>query len=248
MMQISDHLTRSTPPRYSGTDSRPDSWGDRAERTKPPQPDLARGLSDRQAVIAVMITKGVTCQDIAVDLMLPLRTVEGHLHQALRVLDVSRVQDLTYEVIAAHYDTDSLAATTRSGQRETSEPARSTRPIESTDRTGGGYSLNSLVALDAAEASQAHGEDLSRVAALIHELEAIRAQLEQERDTVQHLHQAVGSRDTIGQAKGILMERYKISADAAFLMLRDESNLSHRKLLTVAHDLIYSGEESASTR
>lgn len=244
MMQISDHLTRSTPPSDSGIDSRPDSWGDRHERTELPQPDLARGLSDRQAVIAAMITTGVTCQDIAVDLMLPLRIVKDHLHQALRVLGVSRVQDLTYELITAHYDTDSSAATTRSDQRAAPEPAR---PKSSTNPTTGGCSLNSLVALDEAEASQAHDEELTHVAALTRELTAIRAQLDQERDTVQQLHKAVGSRDTIGQAKGILMERYKISADAAFLMLCDESSLSHRKLVNVAHNLIYSGEASAST-
>jgi AmiR/NasT family two-component response regulator len=35
---------------------------------------------------------------------------------------------------------------------------------------------------------------------------------------VAHLANAVASRDLIGQAKGILMERYKISPERAFLV------------------------------
>ncbi len=187
-----------------------------------------------------MTTNGVTCQDIAFELMLPLRTVQGHLHQALRVLGLSRVEDLTYEVITAHYEKTLLAA--RSDQRKTfdsNEPTGSPEPVQ------GDNPSNSLVALDAA---QARNEELTHVAALTRELEATRAQLEQERDTVQQLHQAIDSRDIIGQAKGILMERHKISAEAAFTTLVRHSNLSHRKLVYVAHHLICSGEEAACQR
>ena len=49
-----------------------------------------------------MIANGFTCQDIAFELLLPLRTVQGHLLIVLRVLDLSRAEDLTYKVIAAH--------------------------------------------------------------------------------------------------------------------------------------------------
>ena len=236
------HLIRS--PRQS--DSWTDGRGDRAVQTNPTYSAGARGLSDRQAVITVMTTNGATCQDIAFELRLPLRTVQGHLHQALHILDLPRDEDLTYEVIATHYERTLLAA--RSDQRGTFEPTEPTGSAEPQEPAGGDNPSNSLVVLDAAEASQAHDEEITHIAALTHELAATRAQLEQERATVRQLHQAVDSRDTIGQAKGILMERHKISADAAFAMLRDESNRSNRRLVAVAHGLSYSGEEITCKR
>ena len=197
----------------------------------------ARGLSDRQAVIAAMIASGVTCQDVAFELLLPLRTVQGHLRQTLQVLNLRHVEDLTYEVIAAHQEQHLAAATTRSDRPGTPKPTTGERP-------------NALVALDAAEASHARGGNPAQVAALRLELETARTELadsradvEQEREAARQLRQAVASRDIIGQAKGILMERHKISADAAFQMLQDDSNHSNRKLVVIAHDLIYSGEE-----
>ncbi len=54
---------------------------------------------------------------------------------------------------------------------------------------------------------------------------------------VDHLHRAVDSRDLIGQAKGILMERYQISADQAFRFLVSVSSTTGRKLHDVAHQL-----------
>ena len=48
-----------------------------------------------------------------------------------------------------------------------------------------------------------------------------------------HLIRALETRDIIGQAKGILMERFQIDADAAFDLLREASNRSNRKV----HDL-----------
>ena len=52
-----------------------------------------------------------------------------------------------------------------------------------------------------------------------------------------HLHRAVDSRDLIGQAKGILMERYQISADQAFRLLVRISSTAGRKLHDLAHEL-----------
>ena len=43
---------------------------------------------------------------------------------------------------------------------------------------------------------------------------------------------AMGTRDLIGQAKGILTERYKISGDQAFGLLVRVSQRTHRKLAT----------------
>lgn len=62
-----------------------------------------------------------------------------------------------------------------------------------------------------------------------------------------HLHQAIESRDVIGQAKGILMERYKITAHQAFLLLAKASQQANRKLHVIAEELANSGELGTGT-
>jgi transcriptional regulator with GAF, ATPase, and Fis domain len=59
-----------------------------------------------------------------------------------------------------------------------------------------------------------------------------------------NLQVALESRDTIGQAKGILMERYKIGPAAAFDLLIAASQRTHRKLREVADQLTATGELS----
>lgn len=59
---------------------------------------------------------------------------------------------------------------------------------------------------------------------------------------ISQLNDALISRQLIGQAEGILMERYKISAQQAFLVLTRASSTSNRKLRDVAEDLTVSGE------
>jgi AmiR/NasT family two-component response regulator len=58
----------------------------------------------------------------------------------------------------------------------------------------------------------------------------------------EHLRRAIESRDQIGQAKGILMERFKISADAAFDQLRTASQRLNVKLRDLAVRLAETGE------
>ncbi|WP_330359597.1 GAF and ANTAR domain-containing protein [Actinosynnema sp. ALI-1.44] len=53
----------------------------------------------------------------------------------------------------------------------------------------------------------------------------------------EHLHKAIDSRDVIGQAKGILMQRRKISADEAFDVLRETSQSLNVKLSELAETL-----------
>ena len=55
------------------------------------------------------------------------------------------------------------------------------------------------------------------------------------------LAQALVRRDVIGQAKGILMERYKISGERAFLVLTRVSQTTNRKLHDVADELVRHG-------
>ncbi|MFC3300224.1 GAF and ANTAR domain-containing protein [Arthrobacter agilis] len=60
----------------------------------------------------------------------------------------------------------------------------------------------------------------------------------------QKLHQfedAIATRDLIGQAKGILMERYGITSGQAFLMLVRVSTDTNTKLLAVADELANTG-------
>jgi GAF domain-containing protein len=52
-----------------------------------------------------------------------------------------------------------------------------------------------------------------------------------------NLRRGIDSRDLIGQAKGILMERHKITADQAFAVLARASQELNRKLLDVASEV-----------
>jgi response regulator NasT len=56
----------------------------------------------------------------------------------------------------------------------------------------------------------------------------------------QKLQGAFGRRATIEQAKGILMCRHSINAEAAFLLLRDHSQHNGRKLIYVAEAVVES--------
>ncbi len=59
---------------------------------------------------------------------------------------------------------------------------------------------------------------------------------------VDQLSLAVVSRTVIGQAEGILIERFKVTPDGAFEMLRRRSQNSNRKVVTLAEDLVRTGE------
>ena len=61
-------------------------------------------------------------------------------------------------------------------------------------------------------------------------------------DQQAHLRSALGTRDVIGQAKGILMERFKITPDQAFGLLTAASQQTNRKLADVAEALTQTGE------
>lgn len=61
-----------------------------------------------------------------------------------------------------------------------------------------------------------------------------------------HLRKALASREIIGQAQGILMERERITADRAFDVLRRASQHLNVKLREVAQDLVDTGTIDAS--
>lgn len=62
-----------------------------------------------------------------------------------------------------------------------------------------------------------------------------------EESKIEHLQIALFSREIIGQAQGILMERERITADQAFQLLRRSSQHLNRKLRTIAQDIVDTG-------
>lgn len=59
---------------------------------------------------------------------------------------------------------------------------------------------------------------------------------------------AIINRTMIGQAEGILMERYKLTAEQSFRMLREESQRTNRKLVRIAEDLTNTGKWESPPR
>ena len=68
---------------------------------------------------------------------------------------------------------------------------------------------------------------------------------EAENDQIQNLHEALQSREMIGRAQGILMEREQITAEQAFDVLRRASQRMNVKLREVATALVQTRESSA---
>ncbi|MGK5115705.1 MULTISPECIES: ANTAR domain-containing protein [unclassified Geodermatophilus] len=66
--------------------------------------------------------------------------------------------------------------------------------------------------------------------------------LQDARELAAHLQSAMEFRSVIEQAKGILIERHKLTPDQAFRMLADASMHSNRKARDVAEDLVRTGE------
>ena len=60
--------------------------------------------------------------------------------------------------------------------------------------------------------------------------------------TEEQLRSAIASRTVLGQAQGILMERYKLSAERSFEVLRRVSQDANVKLRDVAQRLVDTGE------
>ena len=58
----------------------------------------------------------------------------------------------------------------------------------------------------------------------------------------EHLARAITARDVIGQAKGMLMERHRLTADQAFALLVRTSQHTNTKLIDVAHRLTATGD------
>jgi GAF domain-containing protein len=62
------------------------------------------------------------------------------------------------------------------------------------------------------------------------------------RDTAANLQAALASRAVIDQAKGVLIERYKLTPDQAFQLLAQASMNANRKVRDIADHLVRTGE------
>src|SRR3954452_2800972 len=62
------------------------------------------------------------------------------------------------------------------------------------------------------------------------------------RDLADNLQAALESRAIIDQAKGVLIERYKLTPDQAFQLLTQASMNANRKLRDIADELVHTGE------
>jgi GAF domain-containing protein len=85
----------------------------------------------------------------------------------------------------------------------------------------------------------AFDDDAERVGALFATHAAIALARAQQTEQLTH---AVDVRDLIGQAKGILIERHRLTGDQAFRLLVRASQTTNTKLAEVARRLIETGE------
>ncbi|MDP8974788.1 MAG: GAF and ANTAR domain-containing protein [Actinomycetota bacterium] len=110
-------------------------------------------------------------------------------------------------------------------------------PLEAAERTVGAlnlYSLSRTFGADDEEVSEAFA---AHAAVAVANADAYH----QARDLSRHLEEALKSRDLIGQAKGIIMERERVTADQAFDMLRKVSQAKNVKLREVAELVVLTG-------
>ncbi|MCW2787331.1 MAG: hypothetical protein JWP74_3848 [Marmoricola sp.] len=61
----------------------------------------------------------------------------------------------------------------------------------------------------------------------------------------EHFDAAIHTRTVIGQAQGVLMERYQLSPGAAFAVMQRVSQQQNRKLRQIAIDLVHNGIDPA---
>lgn len=129
--------------------------------------------------------------------------------------------------------------------------ARSTRvrsvlssPVPDLNSAGASASLNQYSVTPAAF-TEDDAETALLLAAHVAGLATLSGATQVATARAQQLDEAVATRDVIGQAKGILMERERITADQAFDILRRISQRMNRKLRDVADELTATGEVSA---
>jgi transcriptional regulator with GAF, ATPase, and Fis domain len=162
--------------------------------------------------------------------------------------------DLVYRVDQAQYDTgegpclDSLyeRQTVRLSDTTTERrwPRFTARAVELGVRSMLSFQLyaahDSLGALNLyARDPDAFGDESEQVGLLFATHAAVAMSEAQQRE---HLSRAMAVRDLIGQAKGILIERHRLTGDQAFTLLVRASQRTNTKLVEVARYLVDTGE------
>lgn len=105
---------------------------------------------------------------------------------------------------------------------------------------------DSMGALDVyADTANAFGEDVEDIGLLLASHAAIAMSASR---GMAHMRAALDSRDLIGQAKGILMERYRVTGDQAFQLLVTASQHANRKLRDIAEELTSTGVLPGATK
>ena len=188
-------------------------------------------------------------------------TVPGAEYAALSVIEARRTvqtragtADVVYRVDQVQYDTGEGPCLDALYQQHTvrlSDMAAETRWPQFTDRVAklGIASMlsfqlyveqDNLGALNLYSANTDAFTDASEQVGLLFATHAALAMADAQ--TKQQLTRAMAVRDVIGQAKGILMERHKITGDQAFTLLVRASQNSNTKLSDVARYLVETGE------
>jgi hypothetical protein len=111
-------------------------------------------------------------------------------------------------------------------------------------RIAGDFVAGSLNAY--AGTPQAFGDEAQEIGLILAAHASVGIQAMREREAFEQLgrqlHEALSSRDVIGQAKGILMERLRITPEDAFDTLRRSSQRLNAKLREIAERLAETGE------
>jgi GAF domain-containing protein len=153
------------------------------------------------------------------------RTNQGPCLQAARTGEIYKIDDMA---------TDARWPAFARRAAEEGVVSSYSVPLTVGDRTVGALNLYSLHSRFGPEDEQV-GQAFGRQAAIaLTNAQAYQRSL----DLVDQLHVAIQSRDVIGQAKGILMVRENLTADAAFERLRTMSQSSNVKLRDVARQVV----------
>ena len=99
-----------------------------------------------------------------------------------------------------------------------------------------------------ARQADAFGADDDATAATLAAFAGVVTALSYERIESAQLREALQTRDVIGQAKGVLMEREKVTPDEAFAKLRRASQQLNRKLRDLAEEIAATGATPTDLR
>lgn len=212
--------------------------------------ELARSLHDESGVVKTL--RGVVFAAVA--------TVPGAQEAALSLIEGRGVRtqagtaELAYQVDQVQYDTGEGPCLSSLYQQRTvrlSNMATETRWPRFTLRAvelgvGSMLSFQLYVARDNLGALNLYSRDAdaftdeSEQVGLLFATHAALAMVGARRE--ERLNRAMEVRDLIGQAKGILIERHKLTGDQAITLLVRASQNANRKLVEIARHLVETGE------